>query len=288
MPLFLFISGLFHRNENIIQKSVFYFSIGFLTKILLTITPALFGAKAPTFELLSDSFIPWFMFALGGCNILAYILREQNKRFVLLAFIVLAMFTGYDQSIGDYLYLSRFTVFFPFYLLGTMMDQTQILRFKAQHRFCAIPAALILLVWGCLCFIKLDSLYIFRGLFTGRNPFYDGLPLPGPIARLFCYGITFLTGASLVLVTPNIRLPFISSAGTQTLNVFFWHYVPYYILSAPLATLFSLGRLGKISVLLCAVAITAFLSLPVFSFPLKQIKAAVYEWDSKKNQKTAV
>ena len=61
------------------------------------------------------------MFALAAYIIILKVIENQNKVYILVSTIVLACFVGYDQTIGDYLYLSRIIVFFPFFLSGVIL-----------------------------------------------------------------------------------------------------------------------------------------------------------------------
>jgi fucose 4-O-acetylase-like acetyltransferase len=276
MPLFLFISGLFHKNEHIFSKVLFFISAGFALKITLYLT-ARFCGKTPRFLLFSDGSLPWFMFALAAFVTLCYVFRHQNLWYLLIAWTVLACFAGYDQTLGDKWYLSRIIVFFPFYLLGHLIGSPAILRIKQNAGWLRIPSVLILVGWGYLCLEKLNRVYLLRPLFTGRHPFSGVFEENGALARLACYVITLLVSFAIMMLIPSGSLPFVSKAGRQTLNVYFWHYPLYYLLNHFLhvSNLLSYGMLGKSVYLLLALLVTVLLSFGIFSFPLKQIKRAI-------------
>ncbi|MCC8150114.1 MAG: acyltransferase, partial [Lachnospiraceae bacterium] len=268
----------FHSDKQILSKCIYYVSVGFLTKILITLATRYSGGNI-SFSLLSDYGIPWFMFVLAGCCACTYILRNQNKRYILLAFVVLSLFAGYDQSVGDYLYLSRFIVFYPFYLLGNILKSHQIVSFKRKHTLLWIPAACIVAVWGFLCLKYLDRLYIFRKLFTGRNPFYEGLPFTGAISRMITYGISLSLCVAIVLLVPNRKICLFSRVGKNTMQVYVWHWPVFALLDHYLhvSGLVFAGRVGKLLFLFAGVLITILLAvIPVFAFPMKQIKKAIY------------
>jgi fucose 4-O-acetylase-like acetyltransferase len=127
MPMMLFVAGAFYKNSRNTSKILFYICSGFAVKIAYSCVYLICNHKTD-FSLLSDSGLPWFMFALAAFQFLMYIFRNTNKVFLLAAFVTLACFVGYDTSIGDYLYLSRIIVFFPFYLLGTMLPPRKLYR----------------------------------------------------------------------------------------------------------------------------------------------------------------
>lgn len=275
MPLFILISGLFHSEKNIIKKCIFYCSIGFLYKIITLIFDRLSGNSNVSFNLLSDGGISWFMFVLAIYTIISYVIKDENKKYILVFSVVLACFTGYDKSIGDFLYLSRAIVFFPFYLLGTMLKSENIISIKNKYKGLYIVSILILLIWGFLCFYKIDKFYILRYLFTGRNAFYEPILRYGALARLSCYILSLLILCSFIILIPNKKIKWISNMGKNSINVYFWHW-KFYILLEKLfciSSLFYAGVMGKIEFLFVGLFISVVLSQRgIFEFPIKQIK----------------
>lgn len=279
MPLFIFISGLFHNNKNIVKKCVFYISLAFLSKILLSLFSGK-GEAGYSFSLLSDANIPWYLFVMSFYIVICYILRNENKLYIIIAFIILACFIGYDKTIGDYLYISRTIVFFPFYLIGTMLKHDKLLEIKRKNKVLILPAIFVLLIWFYLCFAKLDIVYELRGLFTGRNAFYGVFLQNGILMRLLCYFISSIIGLSIIMIFPAKNIPFISNLGTKTLNVYLWHWPIYLLLDRyiHISDLFSVGFIGKVGYFVCSVLLTLFIShFKLFEFPIKFIKNAIYK-----------
>lgn len=280
MPLFIFISGLFFNNNNIKNKIIFYFSVGFSYKILTLIIERLKGNIEPGFSVFSDGGISWFMFALGIYTFAAYILQDQNKIYLLFALIVLALFAGYDQTIGDYLYLSRTIVFAPFYLLGTILDKKSIINLKEKYKSLFILAIVIIVIWGIMCFAYIDKLYVYRYLFTGRNPFYPEIIKFAPLSRLLCYFISFLTGFAILFITPSKAVRYITKRGQNSIAVYFWHWKFYELLKFfGIDHVYYCGKVGKMLFILSGVLISVILSQGYFfNFPIKQIKSMIYKY----------
>ena len=106
MPLFIFISGYFHSDRNTMKKLLFYISLGFSYKIISFLVDRINGYSQYTFNLLFDGGLSWFMFVLAIYTFALFLLRDQNKKFILISSIILACFVGYDKSIGtSYIYL---------------------------------------------------------------------------------------------------------------------------------------------------------------------------------------
>ena len=203
MPLFIFISGYFHSNRNTTKKVLFYISLGFSYKVISFLVDRINGYSQYTFNLLFDGGLSWFMFVLAIYTFALFLLRDQNKKFFLIGSIILACFVGYDKSIGDFLYLSRAIIFFPFYMLGTMMKSFDIIEFKRKYPLLKLVALLIFIAWGLICIAKIDTLYGLRYIFTGRNAFPDSIITYGALVRLACYIISATLGVSLILLVTS-------------------------------------------------------------------------------------
>jgi len=285
MPLFLFVSGLFHKNKRIKEKIISYFSIYLVYKIATIATQAVLQEKW-SFTLFSDSQAPWYMFAMMVFILLAYVLRDiNNKLFVLLLALGVGCCSGYDASIGDFLITSRIIVFFPFYYLGTLVPSEKLEQMGTKTKW-KIIGLLVLAVWFGICYFKIDSAYILRHLFTGRNPFNDTVRPIGAIIRLGCYFITALSGLSFILMIPNRRMGYFTTAGSRSLQVYFWHLMILYILKhfGWLDQLVAMGGIGKIILLIVAVGVTFLCSTKLFSQPTNFLmKAPAMTWKTQQS-----
>lgn len=276
MPVFLFISGMFYKPERIGRRMMFYITSGFLLKIVTYIAQYAAGGK-PEFTLLSEMGAPWFMFCMAFYIGIAYILRNSDKRPVIVITMVLAAFTGYDKNIGDFLCISRTLVFLPFFLFGTVIKPDKIAGFRRRNAGWLIPLGMIILAaWGYLCFGQREHFYILRHLFTGRNAFGKSVVSYGFVARMVCYIISICTGFAAIMVIPTGRIPVISYMGCNTINVYFWHWP--LIMGAD--TLLKFGNLcntdiRKMIFMATSVMLTVVLSTKIFEFPMKQLREAI-------------
>lgn len=278
MPLFIFISGYFHSEKNITKKIIFYTSLGFLYKIFSFIVDRINGDTRFIFTLLSDGGLAWYIFVLAIYTLALSLLKDQNKKFILIGSIILACFVGYDKSIGDFLYLSRAIIFFPFYMLGTMMKSFDIIEFKRKYPLLKIVALLIFIAWGILCITKIDTLYGLRYIFTGRNPFPDSIIAYGALVRLACYIISTVLGISLILLVTSKKIKWISDFGKNTINVYFWHYLLFYIFKPYINfdNIFSSFSFGFIAYAITTIVVTVILSTKIFSFPVNIIRKQIF------------
>ena len=230
------------------------------------------------FFLLWDGGLSWFMFALAAYIVILKIIEKQNKEYILVFSIVLACFVGYDPGIGDFLYLSRIIIFFPFFLSGVLLQNFDIVSFKDKNSKYKFLAGFIVLVWLGLCIYEVDRIYGLRYLFTGRNPFFPKIMSYAPLVRLASYIISFSIGFSLIMLMPNKRLGLITGMGKNSINVYFWHMHIYYALNKlfGISNIFHYGVKGKIAFLVIAVILSIILSQNIFNFPIKQIRNQVF------------
>lgn len=273
MPFFIYLAGLFHSNHNIKNRCVSFIAIGFSMKILFALCRIVFLHKA-FFSLLADPDVPWFMFTMAMFTATSYFLRDFNTSNLFILFTLLACFSGYDKSLGDYLYLSRFIVFYPFYLLGQMTNKEKVLSIT-QRPVLKIIGAICIIGWGILCMTQTGHLSFLLTLFTGKHSFASNeiFAFYGPIYRALCMAITIIAGFCLMCIFPNKKLPFITKAGSRTLQVFFWHYPFIYFLTGIHADkLLSDSAPGKIIWLLISILLTLLLSTRIFAFPVKGIQ----------------
>lgn len=282
MPLFILLSGYFMKS--MIGQSTFkvdkicsYFILYLFMQITIYIMKiAVMKEADPVFHFMSESGPPWYLMAMMIWPGLMYLLKNINKKYVLLISAVLGILIGYDRSIRDYLCLSRVLVFFPFFALGyyiTERDIAKILNSKLLKIFSlTFMSALFVLI-----LIKGDFLYQFRGFLTARNP-YEIIKVPFPLLggfyRLFIYAVMAVMSIAVLYLIPNCEIPLITKMGRRTLQVYILHYFVLRIANG-------LGWVGLIErtfpavwkwiyLLICA-ALTFLLSAKIFQYPFKKI-----------------
>lgn len=289
MPLFVFISGLFQKRFNAnnklqINKIAFYVILGFLLKILNALSKMTNGAKF-SINFFGGASIDWYMFAMSMFITTAYLLRKIHPAITLTISFTLGTFAGCFGFIDDTLYLSRYFVFLPIYLLGYYMTPELLIKIEKNYAVKAISGTSMLLFF-IFCFRNLDKAYKLRRLFTGKNPF-SNIPIDncGFEHRLLCYAISLLLCMAVFCFIPNIRVPLISKMGGNTLAVYFWHRPVLYLISATGFFTFveSLGDpLYKVILLFFGVILGFVLSFSIFMKPLtalsKQINKLKPKW----------
>ena len=231
--------------------------------------------------LLSEVGIPWFCLVLGVFTLLTGLLDQAHIRLTaaLAVSVLLACFAGFDTSLGDFLCLSRIVIFFPFYLLGTVLDREKLLALLGK-RWLRVAGGVILIAFLAVCLTMTARFYPLRQMFTGRNPFPASYRAFGPAVRLGCYALTAVIGLSFMLVVSQRDLGKLSVFGTRTMQVYFWHRPVVYVLVYLHLNdaVLSLGMAGKALWIALAAVLTLILSMSVFGFPTKHLQ----KWLQKK------
>lgn len=272
MPLFLFISGVFHKNNKILQKIVTYVALGYLSKLVIYLTKLLVGWNAKFF-FFTDAGLPWYMFVLAMFIGVSYLLRNADKKKVLAVSVALGLVVGYFGWIGDFLYLSRFFVFYPFFVLGQMTPKIVIINLNKMKTL-KIISAVILTVWLVICFALLKDVYPLRYLFTGRNPFIkiEMFGAWGIFWRMLCYVITLIVSFCVICLVPRKNVKYISDFGKNTLQVYFWQTTFQLLIRQTGVHLWLFkSPVGLLVWLIIGALLSVLLSTKYFAFPTKQV-----------------
>jgi fucose 4-O-acetylase-like acetyltransferase len=229
MPLFLFLTGLFQRRINnfkdiSIKKIIIYIFLIYFMKILIFYLSSHFDFNY-TFELLSGSEVYWYLSVIIMYMLIGPIINKIKFSYLFVFSIVLALFVGYDSSINDYLYLSRAVVFFPFYLLGHQYSNNkEVILNVCNKKILKFISLIIILFFSYFCFFKLNDIYKYRMLFTGKNPYSYFTEFTCTYKhRMFTYFISFIVGFSFMCIVPSRKIKVISNMGKRTLQVYVLH-----------------------------------------------------------------
>lgn len=279
MPAFLFISGLFAKKTVLdgarTRKRVGTFLILYILMKAMQFVLKIWIYEEYKFDLFSEGSVPWFMLALAAFYGVAYFTKNVNRWFLLIFSIVLSFLVGYDSSIGDFLCLSRIIVFFPYFLLGLMLDSKKLLKTTGKPFFRLIAVCMLL----GLAYLSANSeeFYLLRPLFTGRHPYsnMEDLGTYASVLRLLCYVFSMVGILSVISLTPRRKTIF-TTWGQRTISVYFWHYLivypfrereEYELLNSALSVFQTRGAIFAIALLT-----TIIFSLKLFSWPLEAVE----------------
>ena len=289
MPLFIFVAGLFTRVEKLtrekaLYKVCYFVILGFAAKIIELIVPAIYAIPI-SFSLLADSSLPWYMFAIAAYYTMAFLLKQFDMRIILAVSMVLGLFVGYDSSIGDFLYLSRIIVFFPFFWLGVMLEPEHVesVAKKVPLRIIGITA---IVLFASVCILRTSDAYAYRGLFTGRNSFEtvsSAIVGCSWLNRLIAYFVSAATGIGVLCIIPHSKYPVFTTVGTRTLQIYLLHFPIILILkkTGVLACVVEFSGSSWLLLIPIAILIALALSCSLLQKPIALLGAILWKQECK-------
>lgn len=321
MPAFIFLSGLVHKqyitDERAsagikgetrlrLDKVLGFFLCGYGLKIFLQFTRTLMGQN-PLWHWIEEPGIPWYLFVMAEYEALFYVMRKIDEKvkpwMMITGAFALSAVIGYFPAVGDTFCLSRMINFLPIYMLGYYLDMKKFDAFIEQKRF-KIAGALMIVISLIACRMLPWGGYSLRKWFTGRrsyeflSDFFGSAAVSyGWLIRLAVWAAALAITFSVIAVIPDKNFRFITTTGSRTLNVYFWHRPVCYLFRnwAVLPKLFVLfGGTYNASVagqvkglafsgssasiagayavyILIAAAMTAFFSLKAFEHPCSDL-----------------
>ena len=280
MPAFLMVSGLFAKRTVLsdrlnLRKVAPYAVLGVFLYFYRFLSIYLFD-RSRRVDLSGQNNISWYLFVLAAFMIIAWLLRNLDPKYVLTVSVLLAIIAGYDNSIGSDYALSRTIVLFPFFYLGVTWDREK-LEAVLSRKNVRLASLGVLLLFAAVCLVFTKQVYWFRTLVTAQNP-YSALPFSWQpvlgLARLIWYAVAVLLTLAVFSIIPDKHIPVLSSMGSQTLSIYFWHLPILYIIcmipAVQTAVSHNLALWVVFAVLLSSVLVV-LLSHPVFARPLNAI-----------------
>lgn len=225
MPAFILISGYFAKS---FKKKGYLFNC--MKKILVpylifqmiySIFYYLNGhEESIQFNLLDPHWTLWFLISLFFWNVFLYVFAYL-RWWGLMAAVGLGIAIGYYDDAGSFLSLSRTFVFFPYFLLGFLIEGKHlkaILTTKFSRPIGIVVMVAILLVFAtgfpkdAIPWLLGDTSYAGMG----------GQELTDGLIRAAQYGITLITIFGFLTLIPSKRLKF-TVIGERTIYVYLLH-----------------------------------------------------------------
>lgn len=225
MPAFIMISGYFSKGYQkkgyflkIIKKILIpYFIFQFIYSVFYFINGR---AESFQFDIFRPHWSLWFLLSLFFWNILLHLFAKYRWFGVCLAF-VLGVAIGYVDNIGNFLSLSRTFVFFPYFLLGFMLNGESLKKI-IRSRF-SLPAAIVIIsaviIYFGISFPKDalpwllgDSSYMAMGDKQASAGLFRGLQ----------YLLTVIVVFAFLTLIPSLHFR-LTKIGERTLYIYLFH-----------------------------------------------------------------
>ncbi|MDO4432208.1 MAG: acyltransferase family protein [Aerococcaceae bacterium] len=219
MPCFVFISGFFAKksSSNQVRKLITQYVI--FQSVYLIFAKYVLNVSDTVMQFTTPYWLLWFLLALIVWRSVAPALSKL--RFPVIFTVMLALLIGFESTVGYYLSLSRIIVFLPFFMAGYTFKPAYFgLLNKPLIKMISLVSLVIVtgVIYWNVASINPSYLYHSVGYQALELSFLNGVWLRG---LLFFIG--FVLSFALISLVPRQHIPFVSSGGSQTFNVYILH-----------------------------------------------------------------
>ncbi|WP_458946610.1 acyltransferase family protein [Oceanobacillus sp. CAU 1775] len=223
MPAFIFISGFFAKGLgtkeyiwNLFKKILVPY---FIFQMIYTAYYFLIGKSGWLSGLFHPQWSLWFLMSLFFWHILLYFYKKLKPGYAVSLAVLIGILVGYITPIGHMFSLSRTLVFFPFFLLGYLVTEKQLMLVKKTTvmRIGLLVLALIAI-----------AVHMLPGISTGwllhSSSYADlGASTYGGLIRLAVYLLAAIMVVSVLAWIPKNHIVGFTSIGANTLTVYLLH-----------------------------------------------------------------
>lgn len=277
MPLFIFVSGLFHKNQNIKERVLSLIIIGIVYNVVLIFIDNLYLGGPEEILLFRTSKIPWFVFTIAMSTIVTYIVRDCDQIMILIISVMLGCFACYDASLMEYMSIAKLVSWYPFYYLGYILSPRKIATYMDNKKLNMLGYCIIVVYILITILSRNGSISILRVsfLFSG-NTVYPTESVIWIAVKLSYYIAVIFISVALMCIVPTKKIFVLSTIGERTMQIYFWHIIARsFIYATGIQRVICNGFIGHIVWGIISVAIAIVFSLKCFSFPTDWIIKAV-------------
>lgn len=275
MPAFIFISGMFFKEEKILEKLIYFLSFYLPFQFLFQILDAFYNGSLWnwSFHLVwfaKPYWVLWYLLGMVAWTVLAFLLKKTA--YPVLFSLILALLIG-CSPINNYSYsMGRIFVFLPFFMAGAIYGKS-IFQYIPQLRYAKLFAVITLLVITAVAAISHYSYYWLFGSLSYLQLHVDlwqGMLIRSVIMLLSAIGVL-----SLFILTQNFKQPWIG-LGQKTLPVYILHGFVIIVLTHQLSFEYSVETNILISLIL-TILTCMILQLQIFERLTRFISLLVYK-----------
>lgn len=221
MPAFVFISGYFSKKPQGIERMVASLLVPyFVFEILYYLLYTYILGRDTSLAFLYPKFSLWYLLAMFMWKLITPWVKKIPGHLVFAFAIGLAV--GASSLDDNYLTLPRMFTFYPFFLLGTMLNRAwvDLLRSKIRRGWAFLA---FLILNGLLAWVALSDRISIK-VFYGRYDYeYLGLSdATGIVLRSASYLIAILMILIVAVMIPGAKNA-LSSLGAKTMAIYLFH-----------------------------------------------------------------
>ncbi|WP_307287213.1 acyltransferase family protein [Bacillus sp. SORGH_AS_0510] len=225
MPAFIMISGYFAKGYNkkgYLAKSIKKILIPyFIFQVIYSIYYYFNGQEEKlSFDFLHPHWTLWFLLSMFCWNLLLYLFAKLKWAGFALS-IILGISIGYIDQVGSFLSISRTFVFFPYFLLGFLLNEDQLKRIIRTKY--SLPIGLIIIAGTLIYFgtaFPKDAVPWLLGDTSYAN--MGGKNISDGLIRGIQYVLTLIVVFSFMVLIPSVQFK-VTKIGERTLYVYLFH-----------------------------------------------------------------
>ena len=233
MPMFALVSGIFSKKlldqqaARQLIKTIVTPLIAF--ELIYECTEYVLMGKLSVYAgLIAPYWMLWYLMSLLCWRLLLPLFT--SIRFPLVAALGLSLLTTYSEHAGYLLSGSRTLIFFPYFLLGSIMGQSVFLSEKRDGRL--IGLALLTIAAAVVAAYSLPPLFDYRWLYGSFSLNRLGMAnLTGTLYQLLQYGVSSTLGIAVLYLLSRQDLK-LARIGQQSMYIFLWHGMALIILQS--------------------------------------------------------
>ena len=224
MPAFIFCSGFFSKSENSKSKEslfkLFLHYLIFNTGIMII----MYFYKGEKFNFFMPYYSYWYLLSLIYWRIIIIYIDIENKKSVILKTFAFALISGYSGSFSNNIFSIRKTIaFFPFFLLGYLFPKEKFKELidKINSPFKKIQVLIFFIGYALgvyYCVKKRIIVFSIGDLLMAEYGNFYSIK-----KRLLLFILALIMLFLLLLVMPNRKIPFFSTAGRNSLYIYLFH-----------------------------------------------------------------
>ncbi|MEC5424413.1 acyltransferase family protein [Virgibacillus sp. C22-A2] len=289
MPAFILLAGFFAKGSgninyilNLMKKLLLPYII---FQLLYSGYYLMIGKSGWQTGLFHPHWSLWFLFSLFSWHLLLYWFKKIPAGASVSLAVVIGLVVGYFGEIGHTFSLSRTFVFFPFFLIGYLITEKQMMSIRSKSVRIGSVAVMTALAAAIYYLPEINT-----GWLLASKSYGDlGMAEYGMFARLLVYLTAAIMVVSVLTWIPKTEYR-LTSLGTRTLYVYLLHgFIIQFFRQADMFVINNLFDLVGLAAL-SAVIVLVLSSRPILGIwqPLIEGKASImkeaYSQKTNKNQ----
>lgn len=218
MPMFTFISGYFNNKSSRTtqEKVTNIFLIYICTQTFYFLLGRFLGDTETRLEFLTPQWTLWYFLSLMFWYIISDFIKNKKKWFIIT--ILVALYIGFDYSVGSYVSTSRTFVFLPFFIAGMAFNKKILEKIYKNKCFLLIGSICLLSILYYLAeYTPVELLFEY----TRYTSYFDSALYP-LFMRVFHYIAAFTIGALIISIIPT-KKTIVSFVGQNSLIMYICH-----------------------------------------------------------------